>query len=80
VRLNAVAPGPTETPLYRGDRDDPLTAAGVRGVRVPLGRIAQPAEVAELAGFLLSPAAGFVHGAVVYVDGGMDALARPDRF
>jgi NAD(P)-dependent dehydrogenase (short-subunit alcohol dehydrogenase family) len=80
VRLNAVAPGPTETPLYRGDRDDPLTAAGVRGVRVPLGRIAQPAEVAELAGFLLSPAAGYVHGAVVYVDGGMDALARPDRF
>jgi NAD(P)-dependent dehydrogenase (short-subunit alcohol dehydrogenase family) len=80
VRLNAIAPGPTETPLYRGDRDDPLTAAGVRGVRVPLGRIAQPAEVAKLAGFLLSPAAGFVHGAVVYVDGGMDALARPDRF
>jgi NAD(P)-dependent dehydrogenase (short-subunit alcohol dehydrogenase family) len=80
VRLNALAPGPTDTPLYQGDRADPLTGGAIRNIRVPVGRIAQPAEVAELAAFLLSPAAGMVHGAVVYIDGGLDAVARPDRF
>jgi NAD(P)-dependent dehydrogenase (short-subunit alcohol dehydrogenase family) len=80
VRLSAIAPGPTDTPLYQRDRADPITGAAIRGIQVPLGRVAQPPEIAELAAFLLSPAAGYVHGAVVYVDGGLDAVARPDRF
>jgi NAD(P)-dependent dehydrogenase (short-subunit alcohol dehydrogenase family) len=80
VRLCAIAPGPTDTPLYQADKEDAVTGAAIRRIQVPLGRVAQPAEVAELASFLLSPAAGYVHGAVVYVDAGLDAVARPDRF
>jgi NAD(P)-dependent dehydrogenase (short-subunit alcohol dehydrogenase family) len=40
---------------------------------VPLKRLAQPGEVAEVIGFLASPAASFVHGAVVPVDGGVSS-------
>jgi NAD(P)-dependent dehydrogenase (short-subunit alcohol dehydrogenase family) len=42
---------------------------------VPLKRIARPAEIAEVICFLASPAASFVHGAVVPVDGGVTANA-----
>jgi len=80
VRLNAVAPGPVRTPLLQQGLDDPLTGAAIRGVTVPLGRIGEPQEVAELAAFLLSPAASWIHGAVYYIDGGNDAEIRPDRF
>lgn len=80
VRLNAIAPGPTRTPLYQGDMDDPVTGAAVRGFKVPLGRVAEPEEIAELAAFVLGPAAANIHGAVYYIDGGSDAELRPDRF
>jgi NAD(P)-dependent dehydrogenase (short-subunit alcohol dehydrogenase family) len=80
VRLNAVAPGPTRTPLYQGDMDDPVTGAAVRGFKVPLGRVAEPEEIAELAGFVLGPAGANIHGSIYYIDGGSDAELRPDRF
>jgi NAD(P)-dependent dehydrogenase (short-subunit alcohol dehydrogenase family) len=41
--------------------------------RVPLGRMARPEEIAAVAAFLLSPAAGFVSGGIVPVDGGLSA-------
>jgi NAD(P)-dependent dehydrogenase (short-subunit alcohol dehydrogenase family) len=40
----------------------------------PLGRIAQPSEIADVVAFLLSPASGFVTGTVLPVDGGRAAL------
>jgi len=80
VRLNAVAPGPVRTPLLQGGLDDPSTGGAIRNVRIPLGRLGEPEEVATLAAFLLSSAAGWIHGAVVYIDGGNDAEIRPDRF
>ena len=80
VRVNAISPGPTQTPLYRGDMDDPVTGAAVRSYQVPLGRVAEPEEIAELAAFVLGPAGSFIHGSIYYVDGGGDAQVRPDRY
>jgi len=80
VRLNAVAPGPVRTPLLQGDMDDPVTGAGIKNFPVPLGRVAEPEEIAELAAFLLGPAGSFIQGSIYYIDGGSDAQLRPDRF
>ena len=80
VRLNAVAPGPVMTPLLRGDMEDPHTGQAVRELRVPLGRIGEPQEIAELIAFLLGPFGSWIHGSIYYIDGGVDAEIRPDRF
>jgi NAD(P)-dependent dehydrogenase (short-subunit alcohol dehydrogenase family) len=80
VRLVAVAPGPVRTPLFEADAADPLTGPAIEKLQIPLGRVGEPGEVAELAAFLLHPKAGWIHGAIVYIDGGNDAEIRPDRF
>ena len=79
VRLNAIAPGPVETPLLQASRDDPELGPAVDMLPIPLGRTATPAEIASTILFLLSPGAGYVHGSIVFADGGSDALLFPDR-
>ena len=80
VRLNALAPGNTHTPLTQVTLDDPELGPLMREIPVPVGQWADPTEIAAAAQFLLSPAASFFVGSVVFVDGGTDALARPDTF
>ena len=80
VRLNAIAPGLTKTPMLQKSLDDPSTGDLVRALPIPVGRFADPAEIAAVAFFLLSTEASYVHGAVIYVDGGVDPMLRPDRF
>ena len=80
VRLNAVAPGPVKTPLLAGDMADPVTGAAIGKLSIPLGRMGEPEEVAELAAFLLGPKASWIHGSIHYIDGGNDAEIRPDRY
>ncbi len=80
VRLNAVAPGPVRTPLLASDMADPVTGAAIEKLSIPLGRMGEPEEVAELAAFLLGRRASWMHGGVYYIDGGNDAEIRPDRF
>jgi NAD(P)-dependent dehydrogenase (short-subunit alcohol dehydrogenase family) len=79
VRINAVAPGPFESALLQGGLDDPTWRPLIEALPIPIGERAQPSEIASVVTFLLSPAARFVHGSVVFADGGTDALFFPDR-
>jgi meso-butanediol dehydrogenase / (S,S)-butanediol dehydrogenase / diacetyl reductase len=75
VRVNCVCPGTTVTAMTRPALDaSPEVGESLRR-HVPLKRLAQPEEIAEVIAFLASPAASFVHGAVVPVDGGVTANA-----
>jgi len=69
IRVNAVAPGWIATPLTQPLRDDPARNAAIVA-RTPLGRWGLPDEIAGAAIFLCSPAAGFVTGTILAVDGG----------
>jgi NAD(P)-dependent dehydrogenase (short-subunit alcohol dehydrogenase family) len=80
IRLNAVAPGVIETPMVAAQRADPVLGPAVDAFPVPRGRNGQPEEIAATIGFLLGPAAGYVVGAVLFADGGTDALLRATAF
>jgi len=73
ARVNAVAPGPIETPMTAVARADPERRARMLA-GVPLGRFGLSEEVARAALFLAAPAAGFVTGHVLVVDGGVTAV------
>ena len=74
IRVNAVAPGPTETGMTAGLQDRPALYEDMRR-RIPLQRWGTAREVAEVMWFLVSPAASFVTGVTVPCDGGVSANA-----
>lgn len=69
VRVNAVAPGWIATSLTQALQDDPLRADPILS-RTPLKRWGTPADVAQAVVFLCSPAASFITGTILPVDGG----------
>jgi NAD(P)-dependent dehydrogenase (short-subunit alcohol dehydrogenase family) len=69
IRVNAVAPGWIATPLTQALQDDPARSAPILA-RTPLGRWGTPEDIAGPVLFLASPAARFVTGVVLPVDGG----------
>jgi NAD(P)-dependent dehydrogenase (short-subunit alcohol dehydrogenase family) len=73
IRVNAVAPGWIATPLTQGLREDPERSRAILS-RTPMGRWGEPHDVASAALFLCSPAAAFITGAIVNVDGGYSAM------
>lgn len=73
IRVNALCPGATDTPLIRAvwnAKPDPARAEAEDVAQIPLGRLARPAEIAAVAGFLLSADAAFVTGHALVADGG----------
>ena len=69
IRVNAIAPGWVRTPLTQALQEDPARSDAIIA-RTPLARWAEPADIAGAAVFLCSPAASFITGAIVPVDGG----------
>jgi NAD(P)-dependent dehydrogenase (short-subunit alcohol dehydrogenase family) len=80
VRINAIIPGMTDTPMVADIMDDPEMGPFVDMIPCPLGRKGTAEEMAGVIAFLLSDAAAYVTGSMLWVDGGTDAAIRPDLF
>ena len=76
IRVNNVAPGAIVTPINAATLDDPAKVQTLQRI-IPLGRMGQPDEVANVVVFLASDASSYVTGSTYYVDGGMIRYAQP---
>ena len=76
IRVNAVCPGIVDTPMLKEFFDampDPAAFRRENELAQPLGRLATPGEIASVVLFLATPAAGFITGVALPVDGGFTA-------
>ncbi len=73
VRVNALCPGPVETPLLLRIFGDDPAAYERRRIHLPMGRLAKPREVVNAALFLASDESSYVNGSTFLVDGGLTA-------
>jgi NAD(P)-dependent dehydrogenase (short-subunit alcohol dehydrogenase family) len=74
IRVNVVSPGGTETRLIRGYLDAQPEVEAAHNKSVPLGRMAEPGEIARAVLFLASSESSFVAGHELFVDGGVAAV------
>jgi NAD(P)-dependent dehydrogenase (short-subunit alcohol dehydrogenase family) len=73
IRVNALCPGPVETPLLLRIFGDDPAAYERRRLHLPMGRLAKPREIVNAALFLASDESSYVNGATFLVDGGLTA-------
>ena len=69
VTVNAVAPGPTATDLFLDGKTDEQVSSSRSAV--PLERLGQPSDIADIVAFLASPAGHWINGQVIRVNGGL---------
>jgi NAD(P)-dependent dehydrogenase (short-subunit alcohol dehydrogenase family) len=82
IRMNAIGPGYTRTAMSAAVEDDPVYGPAIKEfvATIPLKRPGQPEDMAQATSFLLGDSASFISGSMLFVDGGHDALFRPDSF
>jgi len=73
IRVNALCPGPVETPLLLRIFGNDPAAYERRRIHLPMGRLAKPREIVNAALFLASDESSYVNGATFLVDGGLTA-------
>ncbi len=73
IRVNSVCPGAVDTPLFAALEESPGSRERLL-TRTPLGRLAQPEDIAAVVRFLLSDEAAYVSGTSIVVDGGLTAV------
>jgi len=78
IRLNALAPGAIMTPLLEEQLSTPRQAKAIRSFPIPIGGFGDAGQLADWVLFMLSDAADFLCGSIVFVDGGSDAYFRAD--
>lgn len=78
IRMNSVAPGSIDSPMTEQLLADPEVGPLVAAYPSALNRMGRPEEIAALVSFLLSDASSLMVGAVVYADGGTDAMLHPN--
>lgn len=80
IRLNAIAPGATLTPLLQAGLDSEEFGPLIENFPVPTGGFGTAQQIATWICHMLSDDADFLCGSVIFVDGGTDALVRPDSW
>ena len=60
--------------------EDPATRKSIEMIDIPIGRRGEAEDVAKLVSFLLGPDATWMHGSIIFLDGGNDAEIRPDKY
>jgi NAD(P)-dependent dehydrogenase (short-subunit alcohol dehydrogenase family) len=75
IRINAICPGEVDTPMLRSKRSRPVTNEDMQKLAetVPMGRLADPAEIAKVVVFLASDSASYITGSMITVDAGYTA-------
>jgi 3-oxoacyl-[acyl-carrier protein] reductase len=79
IRVNLILPGIVETAMTRSLIDDPAVRADALS-NTPVGRLGQPEDIARMAVFLCSEAAGYITGAEILIDGGQTLHGYPRWF
>ncbi|GAB2994324.1 SDR family oxidoreductase [Mycobacterium bourgelatii] len=80
IRLNALAPGAVLTPLLEEQLASPRQGKAVQRFPIPVGGFGDPEHIATWVELMLSDAADFLCGSIIFVDGGTDAHFRPDAW